>query len=122
MQLPRVHILALDADERQTIGAQRWEDRLMPSISEDSPPITHKIIHITPGVLVKAINEWISEDLIYGEMEEIPVLLIGLHACGSLTPDVIRTFMQSDGDRRCWKFTGAVVVGCCYNLMNPGGE
>jgi hypothetical protein len=34
----------------------------------------------------------------------------------------MRTFSQKSGDHKCWNFGGAVVVGCCYNLLNPGGR
>ncbi|KXN88186.1 Protein RRNAD1, partial [Leucoagaricus sp. SymC.cos] len=118
-QLPQTRILALDADEAQTIGAQRWEERLLPPSSEENPSITHKTIHITPENLFATIDEWISEGLLKETQEEIPVLLIGLHACGSLTPDVIRTFSGWRPGGKPWRFAAAVVVGCCYNLMNP---
>ncbi|KAF5360877.1 hypothetical protein D9756_004784 [Leucocoprinus leucothites] len=119
LQLPRTRILALDADEAQTIGARRWESRLLPSPSKENPPITHKTIHITPEELFKTIDEWVTERPPV-EGHEIPVLLVGLHACGSLTPDIMRTFSRSRSDNRTWKFAASVVVGCCYNLMNAG--
>jgi len=127
--LPRTRILALDADQAQTVGAQRWERQLLSlpttATKEKNPSITHKTIHITPKELFKTVDEWIKEDdASPGEdgREEIPVLLVGLHACGSLTPDIIRTFGQSRPSNKMWKFAAVVVIGCCYNLMNPGGK
>ncbi|KAF9454770.1 hypothetical protein P691DRAFT_754327 [Macrolepiota fuliginosa MF-IS2] len=125
--LPKTRILALDADEEQTLGAQRWEGRLLPPPSSENPPITHKTIHITPEGLYATVDEWISVTSApspnpggMGGANHIPVLLVGLHACGSLTPDILRTFYQSGNEPEGWKFAGVVVVGCCYNLMNPG--
>ena len=121
--LPRTRILALDADETQTVGAQRWESQLLSLSNEEKLSITHKTIHITPKKLFETVDEWIKQDSSSEEHgREIPVLLVGLHACGSLIPDVIRTFGQSRSGNNIWKFTAAVVVGCCYNLMNPGGK
>ncbi len=50
------------------------------------------------------------------------VVLVGLHACGDLTPALLRGFADADAA------VAAVVVGCCYNLVteapgaNIGGE
>jgi len=128
--LPRTRILALDADKAQTVGAQRWERQLLPpptpTTQEKNPSITHKTIHITPKKLFETVDEWIKEEEVVSpeedRREEIPVLLVGLHACGSLTPDIIRTFGQSRPSNKMWKFAAVVVIGCCYNLMNPGGK
>ncbi|KAJ3242567.1 hypothetical protein HDU81_000012 [Chytriomyces hyalinus] len=37
-------------------------------------------------------------------------LLCGLHACGDLTPAVMKHFLQSEA-------SALVVVGCCYNML-----
>lgn len=40
-----------------------------------------------------------------------PLVLIGLHACGDLSPTVLRAFRE-------WPAAAAVVsLGCCYNLL-----
>ncbi|KAI0754664.1 methyltransferase domain-containing protein [Daedaleopsis nitida] len=51
-----------------------------------------------------------------------PVLFVALHACGSLTPDILRAFVAAR--KACaltapWTPQGAVVVGCCYNMLRP---
>lgn len=123
-QLPQTKILALDADEAQTSGAQRWERRLLPLPSNENPPITHKTIHVTPEALYSTIDTWITEESLEGidaKQEMLPVLLVGLHACGSLTPDVIKVLGQRSSGKTQWRIASMVVVGCCYNLMNPGG-
>jgi hypothetical protein len=112
----------LDADEAQTFGAQRWESRLLPSPSSENPAITHRTIHISPEALVRAIDEWIPQTYAIGYPNDAQVILVGLHACGSLTPNVIRAFSQSRFEKKGWKFVAVLVVGCCYNLLDPGGR
>ena len=108
---PDTQILALDADEGQTIGAQRWEDKV-------TDPIAHRTVLINPTSLLDVVNEWIQpeSDVV------VPVLFVALHACGSLTPDILRAFLlASRQPPAAWKPFGVVAVGCCYNLMNPTG-
>lgn len=113
--LSQSHILALDADQEQTKGAQQWERRLFPNAT---PPISHKTILITPQTLLDTIDEWLAESV-----QPVPVLLVALHACGSLTPDILRSFISSvNTPHTSWYPVGVVAVGCCYNLMNPGGS
>jgi hypothetical protein len=111
--------------------------------SEDRT-ITHKTIHITPKTLLSSIDEWISSrtetyesqhlDTRGQKVEQagspVPVLFVALHACGSLTPDIIRAFLSSyrevssdgTGGKSKWVAAGLLVVGCCYNLMAPSGR
>ena len=113
--LSQSHILALDADQEQTRAAQQWERRLFPNAT---PPISHKTILITPQTLLDTIDEWLAESV-----QPVPVLLVALHACGSLTPDILRSFISSvNTPHTSWYPVGVVAVGCCYNLMNPGGS
>ncbi|KAF9524475.1 methyltransferase domain-containing protein [Crepidotus variabilis] len=118
--LPQSSILALDADEAQTTGAKKWEDRVLPNVS---PPIFHKTTLITPQNLVAVIDEWIYEDRpAHVSPEPSPVILVALHACGSLTTDVVRAYFASksrSSSHRGWVASGVVAVGCCYNLMYP---
>lgn len=44
------------------------------------------------------------------------VLLVGLHACGDLTPGLLRAFLA------CEAVVAVVAVGCCYNLLTDGRE
>ncbi|KAJ7242871.1 methyltransferase domain-containing protein [Mycena haematopus] len=120
VHLGTTHLLALDSSEIQTQGAQRWQQRT--GIIAGS--ITQKTIHITPTTLCESINEWIGS---ISRSEEVgadpaPVLLVALHACGSLTPDILRTFFiqrNVSKDRRLWTPIGVIAVGCCYNLLAP---
>ncbi|KAF7977684.1 hypothetical protein HWV62_2928 [Athelia sp. TMB] len=118
-------LLALDGDAAQTTGAERWETRSQKRTKvaseqageprELTDAITHKTIHITPETLIDAVDEWIPSG------EEDGVVYVALHACGSLTPSVLRAMLlRIKGSRsgsHGWTVSGAVVVGCCYNLM-----
>jgi hypothetical protein len=48
------------------------------------------------------------------------ILFVCLHACGDLTPTVLRTFVD------CADAVAVIAVGCCYNLLteqgNPQGQ
>jgi len=111
--LKQAHILAVDADKQQTRGAQKWEKRLLPTAS---PPISHATILISSQSLLDTIDQWF-------ESEPVPVLFVALHACGSLTPDILRAYISAShsSSSRTWYPVGLVVIGCCYNLMNPVG-
>ncbi|TFK70388.1 hypothetical protein BDN72DRAFT_748472, partial [Pluteus cervinus] len=112
----RSHILALDSDQAQSTGAQKWETKILAFPSS----ITHKTIHITPTTLIESIDEWIESTRTPSEPTAIPVLLVALHACGSLTPSILRAFLESSSrTSSAWTAFGLVVVGCCYNLLHP---
>ncbi|PPQ81274.1 hypothetical protein CVT25_015058 [Psilocybe cyanescens] len=110
--LPHANILALDADNEQTVAAQRWETRVLPNAN---PPIEHKVIFISPASLLKTVDDWV------GSYEHpVPVLFVALHACGSLTPDILRAYIHATHHPNpAWHPAGLVAVGCCYNLMHP---
>ncbi|KAJ7465308.1 methyltransferase domain-containing protein [Mycena latifolia] len=120
--LGTTHLLALDSSEIQTRGAQRWEER-----TGIVGSITQKTIHITPATLCDSIDEWIknTSSQIETESGPAPVLLVALHACGSLTPDILRTFFiqraaaTARQDRPLWAPIAMIAVGCCYNLLAP---
>ncbi|KAG2144185.1 uncharacterized protein EDB93DRAFT_550035 [Suillus bovinus] len=184
-----LHVLALDSNEIQTSGAERWKakeaarrqkqlkrgkgvqalphshhhynDPLFQSNVATSVPsastaskiimhshtgsLTHQTICIDPHTLESSIHDWLSsgeDDQIAGcinmigdlpvdgterrtaEEKLIPVMMVALHACGSLTPDVLRTFLSnyrrpSAPGVRIWTAQALIVVGCCYNLMAP---
>jgi hypothetical protein len=119
-----MHLLALDSSEVQTRGAQRREER-----SGIAGSITQKLIHITPNTLCESVDEWVASTVSQEEKEAgpIPVFLVALHACGSLTPDILRTFFMqrnagSPSSHSTWTPIGAIAIGCCYNLLNPKGD
>lgn len=54
-----------------------------------------------------------------------PILWVALHACGSLTLDILRAFvrrLRQKDESSTWSPVGAFIVGCCYNMLRPEGE
>jgi len=188
-----LHVLALDSDQNQTSGAERWKAkeaarrqkqlkkgkgaRSLPNstLHCTAPPsalfrshvyswpsasvtdkndrtthshmgsLTHQTICINPHTLESSIHDWLLSGeanqmarSVIGELHDgierhapqvkpVPVMMVALHACGSLTPDILRAFLSnhrrpSASDVRVWAAQALVVVGCCYNLMVPEGE
>lgn len=146
------HVLALDNNENQTSGASRWSAKeaarkLKGKHRNDSQTLngirkgslTHRTVHVSPRTLEESIADWLSDppgvqrhdcDGPDGDHppEPVPVLMVALHACGSLTIDVLRTFLsdrartpQGKGVEPAWRPHSLIVVGCCYNLMSPPG-
>ncbi|TFK27181.1 hypothetical protein FA15DRAFT_636214 [Coprinopsis marcescibilis] len=122
--LPSAKILALDADEGQTTGAELKlgnQKRLHKEPNALSGQITHRTALITPLSLLEVVDDWIKGEQADGP---VPVLFVALHSCGSLTPDILKAFVDCrsrDSSLTRWRPCGVVVVGCCYNLMYPGG-
>lgn len=142
-------VLALDGDEGQTEGATlrskgfshaerqqaRKQEGSSPRDSEhqpnhdEPPPVIHRTLFITSNSLLHAVDEWIAGLKLDRKHTPHPVLITGLHACGSLTPAVLRCFVdlhirsnQETSDERGWAPSALVLVGCCYNLMRSSGN
>ena len=87
---------------------------------------------INEASLLSSTSAWLCRDdgtHCTPEDTPTPVLFVALHACGSLTPDILRAFIAAaksadNGPPASshWAPRGAVVVGCCYNMMKPEGE
>ncbi|TFY57015.1 hypothetical protein EVJ58_g7281 [Rhodofomes roseus] len=84
--------------------------------------LTYKTLEIRSDSLLSAVDEWAEE--MQGTREAdappLPMLFVALHACGSLTPNVLRALisrLRSTEPRRLWIPCAAVIVGCCYNLL-----
>lgn len=122
----RFQVLALDADEHQTSGAIRRGDNARKTCKEtgthaetlqESIPLSHKTVHIGDATSLRTvISSWIAEDTTGNEI--VPIVVVALHACGDLTPSILRflTTCKVDPPQQ-WRVVGAVAVGCCYNMM-----
>jgi hypothetical protein len=133
-----MHVLALDGDEKQVEGSKRWGERERKRWGKNGDgTISYKTTRIDEVTLMASIDEWAGGSFASSSQnsgnnhtqQQIPILIIALHACGSLTPSILRAFLASDSDSeqegeggRKWKAVGMVVVGCCYNLMKESGE
>jgi hypothetical protein len=130
---PGAKLLALDADHSQTEGAERFGNSSKPCRSDAETTelnnrIDHRTVLITPESLLEVVDDWVgnTQTADVDNRPPIPVLFVALHACGSLTPDMLRAFLSRTSDsksiRRTWRPLSIVGVGCCYNLMFPGGK
>lgn len=130
---PGARLLALDADHSQTEGAERFGNpskahRSDPQATKLNSRIDRRTVLITPESLLQVVDDWVfnaqTADVV--NQPPIPVLFVALHACGSLTPDMLRAFLSRAGDSksilRTWRPLSVVAIGCCYNLMFPGGR
>jgi len=120
-------VLALDSDERQTSGAIRRGDNARKTCEEtgaqagalqESTSLSHQTVHIGDAASLRTVvSSWIAEDTPSNEI--VPIVVVALHACGDLTPSILRflTTCKLDPPRQ-WRVVGAVVVGCCYNMMS----
>ncbi|KAF8494544.1 methyltransferase domain-containing protein [Gautieria morchelliformis] len=89
----------------------------MSSVANGS--LTHEMISITPQTLHSSVSRWISDQ---STCQTTPVMLVALHACGTLTPDILRCFLATQDPQKSWYAAALVVVGCCYNLMSPDSD
>lgn len=91
--------------------------------------LTYQTLEITSESLLEATSTWVKAEH-HGDppsaQEPLPILLVALHACGSLTLDIFRALSsrlrhQTTGDESQWKPAAAILVGCCYNLLREPG-
>lgn len=80
--------------------------------------LLHQTIDVNPTSLQRSVTEWLISD---STTNPIPIVCVALHACGSLTPDIFRFFVENSriAPDRAWFAAGLTVAGCCYNLMSP---
>jgi SAM-dependent methyltransferase len=92
-----MYVLAVDSSSIQTCGAKRYNDRLQ----------VGKVEHIT-----RVIDDAVSlDELLVEKYMHEKILLCGLHACGQLSGNTMRMFLE------CRQVQALVLVGCCYNLL-----
>lgn len=109
-----LNVLAVDWSPTQTSGATRLEDRTIESSDLAGGSLTYQTSSLDAPAIEELLATWPSD-------EEAPkdAMLVALHACGDLTVDALKAFINSSGscaDRK------AICVGCCYNLMSEFSE
>lgn len=98
---PHLQILSIDGSESQIAGSQLFATSL--GIQQSRLKHVHRWIDGSSSLAVE-IQDWAD-----GER----CMLVGLHACGSLSEHMIRYFTTVP----C--IEAAAVVGCCYNHIVP---
>ena len=119
-----MHVLALDSSDIQANGAERRGS--YNNSPSDQGSLTYRVAKITPSTLLQSVDDWIADISPSSVGSHLPtVMFVGLHACGSLATDILRTAVSeihgSDSKKRGWSLKAVVVVGCCYNTMEGKG-
>ncbi|KAK7676371.1 hypothetical protein QCA50_020675 [Cerrena zonata] len=140
-----LHVLALDFSEVQTHGAARREESNKRSTKQlkqtngvqidgqiplatdlNLGTLDYETITIDADSLVSVTNRWMTNKKTLSSTTPnqgpTPILWVALHACGSLTLDILRAFagrLQQKDRSLTWIPVGAVIVGCCYNMLRP---
>lgn len=100
--------------------------------------LTYVTTAIDADTLRESTHNWIERERVTGsvggtpistqdraERGPTPVLFVALHACGSLTPNILRAFAvgarSGMTNAAAWTPRAAVIVGCCYNMLHPEG-
>lgn len=116
-----LNVLGLDGNQVQTDGAEMWSDGRRGkkrSVNKAGGKVKYKTMRIDKATdIVDAVGEWLGP-IQDSDSSPHQVVLVALHACGSLTPHIIRACLGTTPANRAWSFAGAVAVGCCYNLLN----
>lgn len=118
-----MHVLALDSSDTQANGAERR--RSYGKLSPNQGSLTYKISKVTPSSLLQLVDEWITDLSPTAGSHPPSVVFVALHACGSLTTDILRTSVSvmrgSDREKHSWSLKAAFIVGCCYNMIDGKG-
>ena len=117
-------VLALDASDIQAKGAERRGSYNKSSSNQGS--LEYRIAKITPSTLLQSVDEWIADLSPPTDKSRPPsIVFVALHACGSLTTDILRTSVSamhgSNREKQGWSLKATIVVGCCYNMMEGKG-
>ena len=110
-------------------------EQLPPSQSVNrSGSLTYKKLVITAESLVTTTDKWLEEmerpldddGVSTSGNDTTSVFVVGLHACGSLTLDILRAVVRQlrnmHSHKTLWVPAGGLIVGCCYNLLRPEGR
>lgn len=98
---PSLRILAIDGSESQVVGSKAFAASL--GVPEDR--LTHLVRYIDGSApLAAELDAWAGGQ---------KCMLVGLHACGSLSEHMLRYFEM------CPFITCLGAVGCCYNHIVP---
>lgn len=111
----------LDLNNSTGVAASTAQDA-----ARSSGCITRATVFVDQITLPEAIKQWTDGTPAH---HTIPVLMTGLHACGSLTPAVLRSFVSlyhqqkaTEEKERSWRCAGLALVGCCYNRIREIGR
>ncbi|KZO96923.1 hypothetical protein CALVIDRAFT_104640 [Calocera viscosa TUFC12733] len=113
------NVLALDFSEAQTSGSIHWAQRA----KQQNLKLTHVTHHISRGTLPGLVRDWLQTEDSNASSYDKDIIVVGLHACGSLTVEVMRACIdnikaQNSSARAGWNVEACAIVGCCYNMLS----
>jgi hypothetical protein len=115
------HVLAIDNSESQLQGGERLVDlttrfqRSLRTMNDQTGSLASAHCHLDEKEIGEVLARWPG-----ATAEEKPSLLLALHACGDLTVNAIRAYLEAVR-RDPSRSLRLVAVACCYNLMTPTG-
>ena len=143
-----LHILALDSSLEQVKGAERRANARRSNNRDSRSSLTFRTVWLGdapsheshPGQYCAAededssrrdlevvIDDWLNQfpgNDTDAPSCQIPIAFVALHACGSLTPNILRKALslRRNASNRPWFVAAVIVVGCCYNLLESQGQ
>ena len=105
-----LQVTCIDNSAHQTSRAERLNGRYQ--LDPESEQLRHLVMQLDEQNIVAFLQEW-PEKAGNG-------LVVALHACGDLTVDVLRALVKAAAGNA--RIKGAVIVGCCYNLMTSRSQ
>lgn len=124
LALPPVnaHVLAVDFDEDQKRGAERLDALRQAALGSPTTigSLSHIVRHLDKDSIVEILKKWPHDSVDDVEEEARDrAMLVALHACGDLTVETLRAFVESDGLTSERKM---IAVGCCYTYLTPTSQ
>ena len=112
------HVLAIDFDEGQKKGAERLDALRLAALEypEAEGSLTHIVRRVDKESLIEILKKWPHDTTAGGENPTEKTMLVALHACGDLTVETLRAFVESDNLENERKM---IAVGCCYTHLSP---
>jgi len=114
-----LRVLLLDACPPLAAAATERAAKLA-SLRRSCPACAHLAVGSVEALACRL--DWGAEGasplaaLLDERLGSVRVLLVGLHACGDLTPGLLRAFLTYDAA------VAVVALGCCYNLLTDSEQ
>jgi len=110
-----LHVLGLEQDPYRVATANQRAAKL----EEEQPPQFFAVFRELSlneandfqSQVESIISDWFTEF----SADSAPLCMIGLHACGDLSPVMLKLLLK------CEKFHSMMLVSCCYHRMQWGG-
>jgi len=110
-----LHVLGLEQDSYRVTAANR-RAQLVQNTQVPLFQATFKELTLSGDQDFEAqVESIISDWFLESNIDSAPLCMIGLHACGDLSPIMLKLFLK------CQKFRSMLLVSCCYHRMRWNG-